>query len=107
MTTPVSDAIAGPVPAPNRAVVQTQSHQTGSPAAGQDCQRILFEFGPDDHLKSRDLLTKDLEDRFVEPLFPKTDPRRVTARQVRAGPLIDRVLEKGNPRLLPQTMTEQ
>ena len=100
------DAVARPVPAVHRSVVEAQGLELRNPAGGEDGEGVVADLGGDQQLEAGDVFAEDLEHRVVDPALAEADPRRLLpAVGVMAG--VDRLAEDRDPGLAPQPLAEE
>src|SRR5690606_19676730 len=107
MRSPLRDTIAYAIPAVHRAVVQLEGAQRGHAAPVQDLERILYVTRGQKDAESRNVLLDDLEHRFVHPVISEVYARAHLAQVEIRAPRIDRLLEKRDPRLPPEAISEE
>src|SRR5271157_1373741 len=107
MGTPTQHAITGPIPAPHRAVVQTQGGKLWNLASPELFHGIFSHFRSHDHREPGNVLAEDFNHRPLHPSFPKTHSRRMSPRHSTVGTPIDRVLEHRNSCLVPETVPQE
>ena len=105
--TAVRDAVATPVPAPDRAGVQAQRRQVGGLAAAEGVERVGDLDVREERREPCDVLPVELEDRAADPSVAEGDARLEVA-EVMARPAgVDGLLEQGDAGLGPQPAAEQ
>src|SRR5690625_4548152 len=87
--------------------MQTQRGQARRFAARHHAYRILFHLGGQNNPEARDVFLEDLDNRAFYPVVAKMDSRLVAARRMRAGAAINRMLEYGNTRFMPQPFAQK
>jgi hypothetical protein len=103
----VGNAVAGPVPAVDRSVMQAQRVEFGHLASGDHADRVFLELRGQDDPEPGDVLLEDLDHRFVDPVISEVDTGLEPAGGQRFGAGIDRILEHGDPGFVPEPLAEQ
>src|SRR5271166_6820672 len=101
MSFTVDDAVAGTIPAPDGAVVESQRLEFRDAAGGQNSQRIFLDRSRHDNAKTGDFFTEHFDCGLVDPAASEADPRRIAAYQIRLRSLIHGILKQRDARLVP------
>src|SRR5438309_2326091 len=103
----VGDAVAGPVPAIYRPVVEPQRLELRRLSAGHLLERVLVEIGAHERAEARDVLAEQLGHRLPDPARAEHDSRGALAHVLLAGARVHGLLEQRDARLGPQPPAEE
>ena len=103
----IRDAVARPIPSVYCPVVELQRLQPGDAAFVEHLEGILVDRGRQQHPERTDVLLKEFHDRLLQPASAKAHPRTHFPHVKIGASRVERLLEKGDPRLRPEAATEE
>src|SRR5262245_33074295 len=106
MSDAVIYSIAGTVPPPHRAVVQTQRREFWRLAAGEQFEGVFFKLFGQNDAEPRDLFAEDFNHRVSDPAFAEAHSGRMASSLPRARTLVGRVLEQCDTGFAPQAVAD-
>src|SRR5207245_1319658 len=99
--------IASSIPTIDSPIMQSECLQLWSQSLLQFRERIFTQIRSKKRPKARNILIVEFEHRLAYPLRSERDSRALLSQVIAGVACIDRLPEKCNSRLLPETTTEQ